>query len=206
MVKEEEDIQESFINSLLTNQKIIGQLFNTYILLEKDASLYLIDQHAAHERLVYNRIMKEFKEEKVISQQLLSPYVLNLSSEDYGVLIQHINSFKTIGFDIEDFGQNTLIIRGVPVLLGVPRDFNFLLETIDDFKNGYDRKIPFQEKLIQRACKEAIKGKDQLSTMEIKKLLEDLKELEPPLTCPHGRPIVLSLTKYEIEKYFKRIQ
>ncbi len=205
-VNEVEEIQETFLSSLLTNQKVIGQLFNTYILIEKDASMYLIDQHAAHERLVYNRIMREFQEEKVVIQQLLNPQVIELSTEDYGVLTQHITNFNAIGFEIEDFGQNTVIIRGVPLVLGIPREYNFLLETIDELKNGYNRQVPFQEKLIQKACKEAIKGKEHLNTKEIENLLMELKQLEPPLTCPHGRPIVLSLSKYEIEKYFKRIQ
>ncbi|MBM7613843.1 DNA mismatch repair endonuclease MutL [Alkaliphilus hydrothermalis] len=205
-VAEDEEIQESFLASLLNHQKIIGQLFNTYIILEKDSSMYLIDQHAAHERLVYNRLMKEYLEEKIVSQQLLQPEVIQLSAEDFDVFYQHIEDFNRLGFDIEDFGQNSIIIRGVPMVLGIPRDFNFLIETIDDIKNGYDRKIPFQEKVIQKSCKEAIRGKDQLDQREIDELLRELRKLEPPLTCPHGRPIVLSLTQYEIEKYFKRIQ
>ncbi|SCZ01132.1 DNA mismatch repair endonuclease MutL [Alkaliphilus peptidifermentans] len=200
-----EEVQENFIISLIEGIKVIGQLFNTYILLEKENSLYLIDQHAAHERLIYNKLLDECKRTMVTSQQLLEPRVINLSAEDYLIIINKLEKFNKLGFDIEEFGQNTIIIRSVPMVMGIPQNFNFFYDLIDDMKDATDKTL-FEEKVIQRACKEAIKAKDKLNINEIDKLLVDLSTLTPPLTCPHGRPILISLTRYEIEKYFKRIQ
>ncbi|WP_243141228.1 DNA mismatch repair endonuclease MutL [Alkaliphilus pronyensis] len=200
-----EEPQENFLVSIINNNKIIGQLFNTYILIEKESSLYIIDQHAAHERLVYNRLKEEHKQDKVVSQQLLEPKVLNLSIEDYTLMISYLERFNNLGFDIEEFGQNTIIIRSVPMVMGIPQSFDFIYQLIDDLKETTDKEL-FQERVIKRACKEAIKANDRLNTYEISELLNDLSRLVPPLTCPHGRPILTKLTKYEIEKYFKRIQ
>ncbi|KAB3527254.1 DNA mismatch repair endonuclease MutL [Alkaliphilus serpentinus] len=202
--EEKESLQENFISSLLDGYKIIGQLFQSYILIEKGDGLYLMDQHAAHERLTYNRLIKEFKNNEVISQQLMEPFVLSLSSEDYGIIGEKLHIFKGLGFEIENFGQNTLIIRSVPLLMGVPRDFDFIFELIDQ-NNDRDKNY-FEEELIKKACKESVKGMDRLSDSEIHSLLKDLSQLKPPLTCPHGRPILLMLSKHDIEKHFKRIQ
>lgn len=198
--------QRNFLASLLTDTKVVGQLFQTYIILEKDDGMYLIDQHAAHERLNYNRLIREFEAQEVVTQRLLAPQVLSLSTEDYEIIKTYLPKFKPIGFEIEDFGQNTIIIRGVPMVLGIPRNYQFLLDTIDELKTGYDKHQPFHERLIQKSCKESIKAMDRLGDQEVMALLKDLSQLEPPLTCPHGRPILLMLTKREIEKHFKRIQ
>ncbi|GAB6087866.1 DNA mismatch repair endonuclease MutL [Alkaliphilus crotonatoxidans] len=206
-LKERENIkQQNFLADLLNDTRVIGQLFQTYIVLEKNHGMYLIDQHAAHERLNYNRLKREFETAGVVTQQLLAPQVISLSAEDYEVVKAYLPKFKPVGFEIEDFGQNTIIIRGVPMILGIPRNYQFLLDTIDELKTGYNKHQPFHEKLIQKSCKESIKAMDSLKHQEVMALLEDLSQLEPPLTCPHGRPIVLMLTKHEIEKHFKRIQ
>ncbi len=203
---EENMIQSSFLSTLLDEYKIIGQIFNTYIVLEKDQSIYLIDQHAAHERLLYNKFLHEIKNEQVISQRLLESKVLELSSEDYILLFNNIGTFEKLGFEIEDFGGNTIIIRQVPMILGKPQNFSFIYEILDEVASNNRVDNYFEDTLIKKACKEAIKAKDRLDYSEIKKLIEDLYRLTPPLTCPHGRPIILTMRKYEIEKHFKRIQ
>lgn len=205
-IDEEEELQVSFLNTIFHNHKIIGQIFNTYIVLEKDQAMYLIDQHAAHERLLYNKLREEVKREAVISQSLLEPKVLELSSEDYLLLFDNIHIFTKIGFLIEDFGGNAIIVREVPMILGKPQNFSFIYEILDELSSNNNVSNYFEDVIIKKACKEAIKAKDRLDYAEIKKLIEDLQYLKPPLTCPHGRPIILTMGKYEIEKYFKRIQ
>lgn len=198
-------LQGNFILGLLEGYRIIGQLFKSYILIEKDDRLYLMDQHAAHERLIYNRLLDEFNRKEVISQQLMEPYVMNLSGEDYGLMIANIDIFCSLGFEIEDFGQNTVIIRSVPLLMGIPKDYSFIFDLLDDHRSNKE-KLFIQEELIKKACKEAVKAMDRLSDSEIRNLLKDLSQLKPPLTCPHGRPILLMIEKHDIEKHFKRIQ
>lgn len=203
---EENIVQSSFLNTLLDQYKIIGQVFNTYIILEKENSIFLIDQHAAHERLIYNRFLEEIKNENIVSQRLMEPKVLELSNEDYILLSNNIGLFIKLGFHIEDFGTNAVIIREVPMILGKPQNFSFIYEILDEVRNNNNIDSHFEDIIIKRACKEAIKAKDRLDYYEIKKLIEELYNLTPPLTCPHGRPIILTMGQYEIEKHFKRIQ
>lgn len=198
--------QENFLTNILKDYKIIGQLFNTYIIVEKDLSMFLIDQHAAHERVVYNKMLKEHKENNIASQRLLEPKVLELSNEDYSFIIQYLDRFIKLGFQIESFGFNTLIIREVPLIMGIPRNYDFLLDVIDDLKNKNFDETYFDQVIIRKSCREAIKASDKLTVEEMHQLIRELYTIQPPLTCPHGRPIILSLTKYEIEKSFKRIQ
>lgn len=203
---EEDIVQFSFLNTLLDQYKIVGQIFNTYIVLEKDQSMYLIDQHAAHERLLYNKFLEEIKNEKVVSQRLIESKVLELSSEDYMLLSNNMSIFRKLGFEMEDFGINAIIIRQVPMILGKPQNFSFIYEILDEVRNNNNIDNYFEDTIIKRACKEAIKAKDRLDYSEIKKLIDEIYTLTPPLTCPHGRPIILTMGKYEIEKHFKRIQ
>ena len=198
--------QSSFLDTLSSQYKIIGQIFNTYIILEKEQSIYLIDQHAAHERLLYNRFLKEIEDESVVSQKLVEAKVLELSNEDYILLSDNMDLFIKLGFHMEDFGINAVIIREVPMILGKPQDFSFIYEILDEMRS--DDKITghFEDTIVKRACKKAIKAKDKLDHHEIKQLVEELHTLVPPLTCPHGRPIILTMGQYDIEKHFKRIQ
>ena len=208
------ETQEKLLTNLLEDYKIIGQLFSTYIIMEKDDSMILIDQHAAHERIVYNLMLESLGKDKKASQRLLKPEIINLSNEDYDIIMQHLNRFNNLGFEVEVFGINTLIVREVPLLMGIPQDFKFFYEIIDELKEkkynksgqkGYD-KINFKETIIRKSCSAAIRASDKLSISEMYKLIKDISKLDPPLTCPHGRPIILTLTRYEIEKNFKRIQ
>ena len=203
---EEVITQKSFIYEVLQNYRIIGQIFNTYIMIEKDNSIYLIDQHAAHERLIYNQLKDQFTNKRIVSQQLLSPEVLEFSNEDSLIVNKYLEIFNSLGFDMEDFGQNTYIIRGVPLIMDELKNFNFIYDVIDNFDVSKSNVEIFEEELILKSCKAAIKAMDKLDNLEISKLISDLRNIEPPLTCPHGRPILLTLSKYEIEKNFKRVQ
>ncbi|MCC5909890.1 MAG: DNA mismatch repair endonuclease MutL [Clostridiaceae bacterium] len=202
----QEITQKNFLDNLLYNYRVVGQLFNTYIILEKNLSMYLIDQHAAHEKLVFNQMLQEFNNGSIVTQSLLEPKILELAHEDFLVVTQHIDRFQKLGFKMECFGHNTIIIREVPLIMGVPRDYSFLIELLDQLKSENYSDTYFNETIIRKSCREAIKANDRLNISEITKLIDDLSSLEPPLTCPHGRPIILSLSKYEIEKSFKRIQ
>ncbi|MCD5411114.1 MAG: hypothetical protein LRZ93_05615, partial [Clostridiales bacterium] len=198
--------QLNFISNILRNYKFIGQLFNTYIIIESESSMYLIDQHAAHERLIYNQLLLKFKSNRNIdSQILLDPEIIDLPSEDFILLIDNIESFNKLGFNIGEFGQNTIIIKETPLILGKPRNFEFIFDLLDEIKDKRNTNQHFSELLIQKACKSAIKANDKLSMLEVKSLLKELSTLKPPLTCPHGRPIVVSMSKYELEKHFKRV-
>ncbi len=202
----EDMLQSSFLDTLLNQYKIVGQIFDTYIILEKEQSIYLIDQHAAHERLLYNRFLEEIKGEKVVSQRLAEPKVLELSNEDYILLSNNMDLFIKLGFHIEDFGTGAVIIREVPMVLGEPRNFSFIYEILDGIGGSSNITDYFEDTIIQRACKKAIKARDRLDYYEIEQLVEQLHTLTPPLTCPHGRPIILTMRQYDIEKHFKRIQ
>lgn len=198
--------QSSLLDTLASQYKIIGQIFNTYIILEKEQSIYLIDQHAAHERLLYNKFLKEIEDESVVSQKLVEAKVLELSNEDYILLSDNMDLFIKLGFHIENFGINAIIIREVPMILGKPQDFSFLYEILDEMRSVNNIAGHFEDIIAKRACKKAIKARDKLDHYEIKQLIEELHTLVPPLTCPHGRPIILTMRQYDIEKHFKRIQ
>ncbi|MGV8144970.1 MAG: DNA mismatch repair endonuclease MutL [Alkaliphilus sp.] len=202
----EEQTQLNFIANILSNYKYIGQLFNTYIIIESEFSMYLIDQHAAHERLIYNQLFLKFQNNRNIdSQILLEPEIIDLSSEDFILLIDNIESFDKLGFNIDEFGQNTIIIKEIPLILGEPRNFEFIFDLLDEIKDKKKGNRHFSELLIEKACKSAIKASDKLDVIEVNNLLGELSILNPPLTCPHGRPIVVSMSKYELEKHFKRV-
>ena len=192
----------------LNNYRIIGVIFATYILLEdiENEKLLIIDQHAAHERIMYERYKKEFESEKIAIQTLITPEVLELSTWEIEFINKNLNLLKDLGFIVEEFGQNSIILRGVPLLFGVPQAKNFFIEILDglttDLKSSYDIKL---DKIMKIACTKAIKSGDRISNIEIKELIEQLKKADNPYTCPHGRPTIMEITKKDIEKDFKRI-
>lgn len=192
-------------SELFDELNIIGQLFYTYIICEKGEDMFLIDQHAAHERILYEKYLDSFLNSEVISQILLDPIVLDLNYLDKEMLMQYKNIFSRLGYKIDEFGYNTIILREVPILFGKPVAKDFFLKLVEgmekDISNNYEMKL---EKIIQQSCKSAIKAYDSLKNVEIKKLLKDLKDVKNPFTCPHGRPIIISITKSEIEKKFMR--
>ncbi len=194
--------------------KIVGQLFNVYILLEGETEIFLIDQHAAHEAFLTHELERVFGDHKKIpSQGLMTPIPLKFRPKDMPDIERNIPLFKEIGYDCEVFGNDALLVRSVPILLGDPLDIEFLKMFIleygtSDFEK-WDKNNPLSEKLkarlITMACKAAIKGGQYLHQSEIKELLEDLMKLSNPFTCPHGRPIILKLKEYELMKLFKRV-
>ncbi|WMJ81998.1 DNA mismatch repair endonuclease MutL [Clostridium sp. MB40-C1] len=188
--------------------KIIGQFNNTYILAEGNDEFYMIDQHAAHEKVLYEKYKKQIGNQEVISQILMVPVVLELNHEEFSYYEENQNLFKQTGFDIELFGDNTINIREAPMLLGKVDVKNFFLEILDHIKNMGSGKVEEVKwrTIASLACKAAIKANHTLSNGEMITLVETLRYLEEPFNCPHGRPTIIRMTLKDIEKKFKRIQ
>ncbi|MDI6605150.1 MAG: DNA mismatch repair endonuclease MutL [Thermoanaerobacteraceae bacterium] len=186
--------------------KIIGTLFSTYIIIEKNNVCYLIDQHAAHERILYEKFMSQYN--KIEGKQTTIPIVVDMAPGNEEILKQNINILRRFGYKFEWFGNNSVILREVPIILGQPEARQLFIDIIDKLKekdstNNINLK---EEDIIMMACKKAVKSMDKLSHEEIYKLFNDLKITENPYTCPHGRPVIVSITKYQLEKMFKRIK
>lgn len=186
---------------------IIGQVFDTYWLIEHDNKLYIIDQHAAHEKVLYERMMKQLKNKEMTTQYVSPPIILSLTRAEQDILERFADVFAELGYVISPFGGNGFAIEGVPGNLfsfDVKTFFMELLASCDSLK-GNDGHDMILEKIASMSCKAAIKGNNQLSRPEIEALLEELLSLENPYHCPHGRPTIIAMTKYELEKKFKRI-
>lgn len=188
--------------------KIIGQVFETYWLVEFRESLYIIDQHAAHERVLYERTLKGMKNREYTSQYLSPPIVLSLSMQEIDILETYKEKFTSIGFEIEPFGGDEYAVRAVPDNLFSIAKKELLLEMIDNLADGLNSNMEvsiIDEKIASMSCKAAVKGNSRLSVAEIDSLIGELLTLENPYHCPHGRPTIISMTKREMEKKFKRI-
>ncbi len=186
---------------------VIGSLFKTYILGQdiKSKVFYMIDQHAAHERIMYEKLKDEFLSQGVSTQMLIATDVLELSLSDMELIKNNIEVFKDLGFEIEDFGTNTIALRGVPLVFGKPNSKKLFLDILDNLDSGPINNYELQlERIMKLACTSAIKANDSLDDIEVDKLIRDLRQTEEPFTCPHGRPIIIEMTKSEIEKKFKR--
>lgn len=207
-VQEEIKVEKTEEKKLFFHEyKIVGQVFRTYWIVEQGECLYLIDQHAAHERILYEELMNKFREEKVISQRMLTPLMLNLTPMETEVLKDNKDLLESFGFELEDFGGK-YALRSTPYLLQNPSSVGFFTDILDRLAeeritNVYDTKILA---VATMACKAAVKGHDVLSVREAEALIHQLLKLEHPFTCPHGRPTIIELTRYEMEKMFKRIQ
>ena len=207
-IKEEAKEKNIKKHSFFNNYKIVGQIFNTYWIVEQNQEMFLIDQHSAHERVIYEELSKKFKEENIHSQKLLQPIIINATPLEKATIEENMDLFLKCGFDIEEFGLNSYAIRQVPFIFKAPVEPKFFTELLDmlvdrNISNLYDMKI---EKIISISCKKAVKANDRLSFIEAKSLIEQILKLENPFSCPHGRPTIIKMTKYEIEKLFKRIQ
>lgn len=186
---------------------IIGQLFDTYWLVQYADKLYIIDQHAAHEKVLYERLMKDLKERKFQSQLLSPPIILNLSMQEEQLYLKYQQYFADMGFEIEEFGDRAYAVRAVPANLpGIAKN-NILMELLDSLSDisGNVTSESLLDKVASMSCKAAVKGNHQMSSMEAKALIDELLTLENPYNCPHGRPTIISMSKYELEKKFKRI-
>ncbi|MFA7572666.1 MAG: DNA mismatch repair endonuclease MutL, partial [Lutispora sp.] len=185
---------------------IIGQIFNTYIIYQKDDTFMMIDQHAAHERIIYEELMIRSKQKNIDQQPLLMPIIIELTPKEKNLVEAGIDILNQLGFDIEFFGENSLAVRQVPIILGQPCSgamISELLDTINEYRKDFS--AIYGKTIIQMACKSAIKAGESLTNKEIEELITKLFNTEQPYTCPHGRPTVITLGKNEIEKKFKRI-
>ena len=202
-----------FGEKLLTKEavqehKIIGQLFDTYWLVEFHEQLYIIDQHAAHERVLYEKTLKGMKTREFTSQYLSPPIILNLTMQEEEVLQPHMDNFLSIGFEIETFGGSSYAVRAVPDNLFSIAKKDLLIEMLDSLTEGINSSVApnlIAEKVASMSCKAAVKGNSRLSRAEIEILIGELLKLDNPYHCPHGRPTIISMTKRELEKKFKRI-
>lgn len=186
--------------------RIIGQLFETYWLVQFEDKFYMIDQHAAHEKVLYERILKSLALREMISQLVSPPLILTLTSQEAGLLEEHRSCFTELGFEIEPFGGKEYAVSAVPAnLLGIAEKELFLelLDSLEGVGGGDSRLV--LEKIASMSCKGAVKGSSPMSSQEAKALIEELLKLENPYNCPHGRPTIISMTKQEIEKKFRRI-
>ncbi|SDB09187.1 DNA mismatch repair endonuclease MutL [Eubacterium oxidoreducens] len=187
--------------------KIIGQVFDTYWLLEYEKKLYIMDQHAAHEKVMFETFMKQYRTKDFTTQMISPPVVLNLSMTEADNLKKHMDSFTSLGYEIEPFGEDSYCIRGVPAnLYGIDLKALFinLLDELSELgKNSTSDLIT--EKIASMSCKAAIKGNQKISFEEAKALLNQILELDNPYQCPHGRPTLVTISQYEMDKKFKRI-
>ena len=203
---------ELFDGKLLSEEaaksyQIIGQVFDTYWLVQYEERLLIIDQHAAHEKVKYEALVKKLREGQVDSQNLAPPMILNLSAIEAHTLQEYGDYFARMGFEIEDFGGNAVAVRAVPCDLNGHYEKDFLQGILDELEEEPPRGTPaiIAEKLASMACKSAVKGNMRISTKEMGALLDQLLSLENPYHCPHGRPTIITMSKYELEKKFKRI-
>lgn len=193
----------------LEEHKIIGQLFNTYWLVEYKKELYIIDQHAAHEKVLYERLMAAAKNKSFHSQQLLPPLVLTLTLKEQEVLTKHEDVLKELGYEFEHFGGNEYSIRAVPADLYSLSEKALLLEFIDELAEEVAGNTGSSTSILERiatiSCKAAVKANHAMSHDEALTLIKELLTLENPYNCPHGRPVIISISQYELERKFKRI-
>lgn len=190
-----------------SRHKLIGQLFDTYWLVEFENQFYIIDQHAAHEKVNFERFVKRFKEQSIESQYLNPPLVVTLNMDEQAKLKANEEYFRKYGFEIEPFGGREYCISAVPTNLYGFHEEELFLEMLDNLggegaKDAFDL---FTARLATMACKSAVKGNHQMSALEADKLIDELLTLDNPYNCPHGRPTIIAMTKTEIEKKFKRI-
>lgn len=187
--------------------RIIGQLFETYWLVEFDGKLYIIDQHAAHEKVLYERTMKSLEDKEFTSQTIYPPILLTLNMQEEALLKKYIEYFHKLGFVIEHFGGKEYSVTAVPANLFGLKGNDLIVELLDSLSEFHGRETPqmITEKIASMSCKAAVKGNQKLSRQEVEALITELLTLENPYHCPHGRPTIISMTKYELEKKFKRV-
>lgn len=188
--------------------RIIGQVFDTYWLIQFEDKLFIIDQHAAHEKVKYERLMKQFHEKSVISQRLMPPIIVSLTGQEESILHTYEDAFSQLGFEIEAFGGNEYALRSVPVDLYGCSERELFLAVLDELSQEIGNRGSFQvieEKIASMSCKAAVKGNNRLSLQEADQLIDELLTLDNPYNCPHGRPTIITMTETDLEKKFKRI-
>ena len=204
---------ELFDDRLLTKKarlrhRLIGQIFDTYWLVEYDGKLFIIDQHAAHEKVMYEKLKKHYESSTPVSQYMEPPLILSLSMHEESTLKEYMPQLQKIGFEIEHFGGSEYAIRAVPSELYGYTERDLFIDLLDSMTAEAGRLGAdiITDRIATMACKAAVKGNQALSFTEADALIDQLLEAENPYNCPHGRPTIISMTKYELEKKFKRIQ
>lgn len=200
--------EDHFLSEEARNSyRILGQIFDTYWLVSMKDKLFIIDQHAAHEKVKYERLVKELEGKSVSSQTLNPPVVISLTGKEEEILHEFKDSFAALGFEIEEFGSGSYMIRSMPEDLYGCSEKEFFMDILDEIADNPMKGTPevILQKLASMACKAAVKGNHSLTEAEANALIDELLKLEDPYHCPHGRPTIISMTKYEIEKKFKRI-
>ena len=188
--------------------RLIGQVFDTYWMVEFQDKLYIIDQHAAHERVLYERTLKSMRTREYTSQLISPPIILDLSMQEAALLSEYMDQFTRIGFEFEEFGQDSFAVRAVPDNLFSIAKKDLLMQMIDSLSDEVSRRLSpdlIIEKVASMSCKAAVKGNMRLSAAEVDALIGELLQLENPYHCPHGRPTIISMSRHELEKKFKRI-
>ena len=188
--------------------RLIGQVFDTYWMVEYDGKLFIIDQHAAHEKVLYEKLMKAFSKKALQKQMLSPPVILTLSMQEENIYIRYEDYFAELGFEVESFGGREYAVCGVPLQLFGMNAKDIFIEILDSLTEESRRLdgSAITDHIATMACKAAVKGNNKLSFKEADALIEQLLQAKNPYTCPHGRPTIISLSKYELEKKFKRIQ
>ena len=204
---------ELFDDRLLTKEarirhKLIGQVFDTYWIVEYDGKMFIIDQHAAHEKVLYEKLVINYKSRKPASQYLSPPMILSLSLREENIIHTYMDYFKNFGFEIEPFGGNEYAVRAVPMEMYGFYEKDFLIMMIDSLStdNYTEKEDLIIYRLATSACKAAVKGNHKMSFKEADALIEQLLQAQNPYTCPHGRPTIISMSQYDLERKFKRIQ
>lgn len=201
--------EEQFLDrEIRAEYKLIGQVFDTYWLVEYHENLYIIDQHAAHERILYEKTLAGMKTREFTSQMISPPIILNLTMQEEELLCRYMDQFTRIGFEFEEFGQDSYAVRAVPDNLFSIAKKELLMEMIDSLSDEVSRNLSpelLDEKIASMSCKAAVKGNMKLSAAEVDTLIGELLLLENPYHCPHGRPTIIAMSKRELEKKFKRI-
>ena len=187
--------------------KIIGQVFGTYWIIEFEDKMYIIDQHAAHEKVLYERFSKQIESGEVVSQMISPPYIVTLTASEENILKENIGIFEELGFRVEHFGGHEYALTSVPAELFRLSEQDYFLSVIDDLSENLRTREPKQvkDRIATMACKAAIKGNTNISYAEADALISELLSLDNPYNCPHGRPTIISFTNSDLDKMFKRI-
>ncbi|WDV47830.1 DNA mismatch repair endonuclease MutL [Clostridiaceae bacterium M8S5] len=218
LIKYEQEFETSPVikeNEENTNSKVIFPkleyicaLFSTYIIATDKITgeIYMIDQHAAHERVMYEKIYDEYSKKNVLKQELLTPITIDLTNHELLIVNENKTILNNLGFEIDDFGNNSILLRSVPALLNIKGLKKFFIDIIDKLKDISKKPHEYRLKYIMKlSCTSAVKGGDNLKEIEINHLFEQMKQLDNPYTCPHGRPTIIKISKHDLEKKFKRI-
>ncbi len=186
--------------------KKVGKIFNTYLIVEVDDDVFFIDQHAAHERVLYEKFKAQYDNKSIAVQPLLFPYVLSLNPLESNIIEENLETMQELGFDISEFGNNTYKVNAVPAIVSEMNFDTFFNEFLSDNKNTLKKSSDLiKDYLMQHSCKNAIKGGNDLTDSEINQLFNQMGKEKIALFCPHGRPIAIRISKSEVEKWFKRI-